>query len=129
MKEPVRYFTPYPFTIETLQRVDEPPRYVISRAKVGGRYSDELLKKEEAELLLHTLTREEADKEQLRYRVWQLEQAHTKLLAALKEARQHITHHSMCAAEAEINKACDCRRGRISTAIEQAEVVLSGREG
>ncbi|MHA7322865.1 hypothetical protein ACX84T_09330 [Burkholderia pseudomallei] len=126
MKEPVRYLTTHPFTIETLQRVGEPPRYVISRAKVGGRYSDELLKREDAELLLHTLTREEADKEQLRYRIWQLEQANAKLLDSLKEARQHITHHSMCAAESEFNKACDCRRGRISAVIEQAEAVLSG---
>ncbi|KVZ62241.1 hypothetical protein WL19_30130 [Burkholderia ubonensis] len=51
---------------------------------MGGRYSDELLKKEEAELLLHTLTREEADKEQLRYRIWQLEQT-------LRDAYSHVT--------------------------------------
>jgi hypothetical protein len=36
-------------------------------------YSDEFLDIKEAEFMRHTLEREEAKKEQLRYRIWQLE--------------------------------------------------------
>ncbi|KVL49995.1 hypothetical protein [Burkholderia territorii] len=110
MKEPVRYFTPYPFTIETLQRPGEPARYIISRARVGGRYSDELLRKEEAELLLHTLTREEADKEQLRYRIWQLEQQFTWAMSEIKE-RYEGPYEEWAPERARYNEALTVLRG------------------
>lgn len=64
----------YPFVVETLQREGSIPRYRVSRHRGGGVYSDEFLKKEDAEFARHTLEREEADNERLRYRIWQLEQ-------------------------------------------------------
>lgn len=67
------YVDLHPFVIETLKRDGEPPRYRVSREGIGGCYSDEFDKRENADFVRHTMTREEAGKEQLRYRVWQLE--------------------------------------------------------
>lgn len=68
-------YEPMPFVVETLQREGSCPRYRVSRHRGGGVYSDEFLDKKDAEFMRHTLQREEADKEQLRYRIWQLERA------------------------------------------------------
>jgi hypothetical protein len=68
-------YEPMPFVVETLQREGSCPRYRVSRHRGGGVYSDEFLDKKDADFMRHTLQREEAEKEQLRYRIWQLERA------------------------------------------------------
>jgi hypothetical protein len=67
-------YNAYPFVVEALERDGEMARYRVSRKGVGGVYSDELLVRKDAELTAHRLEREEASNEQLRYRIWQLEQ-------------------------------------------------------
>jgi hypothetical protein len=93
-----------PFVVETLQREGSIPRFRVSRHRGGGVYSDEFLTKEEAESVRHTLEREESEKEQLRYRIWQLEQVLTWALDQLKP-RFEEPYEEWAPERVEYNKA------------------------
>jgi hypothetical protein len=74
----------YPFAVAYLSVPGRLKRYFVTRRVVGGIYSDYFEHEKEAEHARHTLESEESDKEQLRYRIWQLEQL-------LREAYGHVT--------------------------------------
>jgi hypothetical protein len=94
----------HPFVVETLRRDGEPERYRVSRKGIGGVYSDEFDNMVKAAYAAKAVENDEENKEQLRYRIWALEQQLKWALGELKP-RYEEPYEEWAPERVEYNKA------------------------